>query len=402
MCDESCDCGSCSSTTLPIGPIGPAGPQGPQGPPGTSEDAWQLIGNDILPGEILGTTNNEDLVIVANSSESVRLYSTGEFRHTGQKYITGFGDVCKNDSFNNTTDPLIIPMSNGDYSGLSGNQLLNAGIYIQIDEEIMKCVLRTDTVPPVMTLERGAMGTTITEHTDNTIIYLIVPYAIYSQNQGRVGIGTENPTDALEVHLKNGLNGLGSWWRDDIIVADVTETRGKGRCMIFFNEGGAIHINPYNFAGFPQDPEDTLHLGRHSGGFYGGIILDATQPVINFRHANGLGGIIKNSNPDGGWIQINGSSTLFDLSGEFSKEFRIIGNFEGEAGKGLHLLVRSNNDYKDAIRILNTGLGSESDLEIFPGGTGGTIKIKGLSGVTGTFDATNTVTVTNGIITGIV
>jgi hypothetical protein len=374
----------------------------------TDENSWSQIGNTIVSGKKIGTLNSQDFITVTNGTETLRSYSTGEFRRFGKPYDSL--DITKNGDFNNVTNPLVIDLLSVDYTRLVGNNLLHQGIFIQIEDEILRCTLTTSiTGGQQITLTRGQEGTTIAPHANGLMINFIIPYAIYSQNEGRTGFGTDDPRDTVEIHLKNGLNGIMSLWRDDIAPGDVTETRGKGRCLYFFHEGGGFAINPYNAAGIAQDPEDNIHIGYHSQGFQGGIILDAPAAQIKFRNANGFGATIDASNStNDGWVKIMGSSPLYDLTGGAFRDLKIAGCFTKENGKGLHLigystLVGPSESWDTLIRILNSST-TYCNLDLLPDNTKpNKLTISGIDAVSGSFIAgANTVTVTNGIITAIV
>ena len=74
-----------AASTVP----GPTGATGPAGPTGTSSNAWDLLGNaGTTPGtgigqNFLGTTDAKDMIIATNSTEHMKVKSSGNIKLTG-------------------------------------------------------------------------------------------------------------------------------------------------------------------------------------------------------------------------------------------------------------------------------------------------------------------------------
>jgi hypothetical protein len=74
-----------TGVTGPTGPSGANGLQGPTGPAGTASNAWNLTGNsNTNPAtNFVGTIDAIDLVLATNSTERIRIKSTGAIDITG-------------------------------------------------------------------------------------------------------------------------------------------------------------------------------------------------------------------------------------------------------------------------------------------------------------------------------
>lgn len=407
---------------------------------GGIEGAWAIIGNTLTEQGIFGTLNGWGVDIYANGTKHGEITSTGNlvlgndgsadiakqtiYGSPGNKVVAynapqikvGDSETITTSQFDNTTSPLNVVLDNAIYVQLC--QKCFANIFIKIDDEVMRCSLAwvPDGTHRNLTFDRGVGGTTIAAHPIGSIIRFVGEFAFNMDNEGRVGMGTETQSDYLELHIKNGINGGLSIYRDDEYQSSdgsygilKPPAPYKGVCQFFFHEGAAFGIRPYNRAGFLQDPTNSIHIGYNAGGFEGGIRMDAAQAGIHFTGGNGFGGLVE-CDVTGlgyeGWIKVYGNSSLYDLTGKAFMPLRIAGCFTKDNGKGLSLIgysLISGSETWDTLLRINNNTAAACNLELIPAPATGNIVVAGQTCASGSFVAgAQTVTVVKGLIVSIV
>lgn len=317
-------------------------------------------------------------------------------------------DLTTLNQFNNTTDNLVVVLDSTNYPSVLSRLYANA--YVQIEDELMKCILVYEVTPTTRsyTFVRGQLGTTISAHGDNNEINIKIPFAFHLTENGCLGMGTDNPFDTIELHIKSGLKGGISIYQDDELQLPdgnygVFHNRGeaKGICKIFLCESGGIGLMPYDPSGVFRDPLDSLHIGAN-GRLAGGIRMDSPEANILFSNANQNGGIIQNLGSGNGWLKLFGDNGVFDVAGKTGEDLRIGTDGNGTNGKGIYFKALGNSGWTSLIKMLNTNSSSYPSLELIPDGNG-EIKVSGLTGWSGTYATgdVRTVTVTKGIITNV-
>jgi hypothetical protein len=406
---------------------------------GSGEGSWAIIGNTLTEQGIFGTLNGWGVDIYANGAKNGEITSTGNFVfglgpdiakqtvygkngemvsvYNAPQIKEANAEVITTADFDNLTSPLNVVIDISVYPELGGKCFAN--IFIKIDDEVMRCSLAW--VPDIshrnLTFERGVAGTAIAAHPIGSIINFVNQYALSTDNEGRNGMGTNLQKDVLELHIKNGLNGGLSIYRDDQYQLSNGNYGGlkppapyKGVCQFFFHEGAAFGIRPYDRAGNLQDPAQSIHIGYDAGGFLGGIRMDATQADIQFTGGNGFGGLIECSVTGlgyEGWIKVRGNSAYYDLTGKAFLGLRIGGCFTKDHGKGLSLVgysVVATVESWDTMLKIDNNTGGACNLDLIPTPSTGNLTIGGVTCASGSFTTVDgkTVTVTKGLIVSIV
>lgn len=296
------------------------------GPFANSQD-WTISGNAGTTPTLnfLGTTDNADMAFRTNNVEHVRIHSAGLFHNMQNNFINTSGSDSEGGNVNaGGGGTLTWRLNNGGYAGSFYNQstLGNAnGLIVKTAG-----TASTNTIFDVSTGSQSVAGTPV----------------LTARGNGRVGIGTNNPANKLEItHGTSGNSGLrfsnlpnapllATNSSGDVIPASITTATSNG---LFWSLVGNANTTPgTNFLG-TTDNNDLVFKTNNSEkaritSSLGAVCIGTTSSFS----ANGFGSKLHVSQST--FIHLTNNNYAVYNAFAYNNSSNVIGAFVGAKARG--------------------------------------------------------------------
>lgn len=307
---------------------------------------WELTGNagTTAGTNFIGTTDSIDFVTKTKGIERYRTtaagltgigiavpfawqhykaagYTTPMFRWESPDGI--LAETTKLGEWNNTTAPLVIDFTIGNYPNL---QNIFPGCYLKVGTEIMRCSLEVGTVRTLIRAEEGttavahANGEAITQVFPNSMVWRAGDYFVGQDSPGALGINCV-PDATIDVQKMN-------------IGKDLLKFRLGVSDLFSVNAHGRLGIN---LIATPMSSTACIHIGASAPV---NILIDGAQD-FRWTSAFSSGGAFYHTG--GGIFAFETTNGICDIGNNVTggADLRICGNTSGTAGKGF--IVKSKS-----------------------------------------------------------